>query len=62
MTSLVQIAAINVFHTPLPKSWRLTQGSVNSNEYEELVLSIQGIITNKNLPPVIAWYGFLNSP
>jgi hypothetical protein len=34
-----------------PKSWKLSRTN-SSNEKEEVVLRIQGIVCDKNLPPI----------
>jgi hypothetical protein len=36
-----------------PTYWRLTIPTSDASQSEELVVSMQGVITNKDLPPVL---------
>jgi hypothetical protein len=39
-----------------PKSWKFIVPNTNVTEQEEVVLSVQGIITHMDLPPFTKWY------
>jgi hypothetical protein len=50
---LKQIDKLKPVLNEKPTYWRLTIPSMDETQKEELVLSMQGVILNKDLPPVL---------
>jgi hypothetical protein len=48
-----EIDKLNPVLNNKPTYWRLTVPTSNTDKSEELVLSMQGVITNKDLPPIL---------
>lgn len=47
---------ISAYHTDKPKSWKLATVDPESGDKEELVIIVQGIICQKELPPLMERY------
>jgi hypothetical protein len=41
-----------VTHVTAPRSWRMLLPETDDEEAEEIVLRVQGILCNKDLPPI----------
>ncbi|KIM71254.1 hypothetical protein PILCRDRAFT_17230 [Piloderma croceum F 1598] len=49
---LPQVNKLKPVLSEKPAYWRLTIPATDQTETEELVLSMQGVIVNKDLPPI----------
>jgi hypothetical protein len=50
---MTQINMLKPVLSEKPAYWRLTIPATDKTETEELVLSMQGVIVNKDLPPIL---------
>lgn len=50
---MIQIADLGLVMSESPKCWRFIVPNEDASENEELVLSLQGIISHKDLPPIL---------